>query len=283
MTPTPEVRDAILGVLGRAQAKYGMVLHAPVFMSNHYHLLATIRDQKQMAEFMGYLNSNLAREIGRIVGWRDKFWSGRYSAIPVAPEEAAQVERLQYLLSHGAKEGLVLRAEDWPGVHPAKALLGEATLAGTWIDRTRAYEARRHRRGADLAPFSKRETVQLTPLPCWAHLSLEEQKARVRSLLAGIQEQAEAALRDRGTQPAGPEAIVRQNPLTRPATVKRSPAPLVHAATREVREWFRRAYREFTTAYRDASRRFRSGELGVPFPPGSFPPSAPWVPSLLDP
>jgi hypothetical protein len=283
MTPTPEVRDAVLGVLGRAQAKYGMVLHAPVFMSNHYHLLATIRDQRQMVEFMGYLNSNLAREVGRIVGWRDKFWSGRYSAIPIASEEAAQVERLQYLLAHGAKEGLVLRAEDWPGIHPAKVLLGEASLEGTWIDRTRAYEARRANRKADLAQFSTREVVELTPLPCWADLSPERQKDRVRSLLAAIQEQAEAALVDRGTQPPGPEAILRQNPLTCPAAVKRSPAPLVHAATREVREWFRRAYREFTTAYRDASRRFRSGDLLVPFPPGSFPPPAPWVPSLLDP
>jgi len=30
-------------------------------------------------------------------------------------------------------------------------------------------------------------------------------------------------------------------------------------------------------AFRDAAARLRAGEAGVAFPPGSFPPAAPWV------
>jgi hypothetical protein len=32
---------------------------------------------KQLADFMGYFNSNLAREAGRLEDWREKFWSRR--------------------------------------------------------------------------------------------------------------------------------------------------------------------------------------------------------------
>ncbi|HSJ74704.1 MAG TPA: hypothetical protein VK899_00705, partial [Gemmatimonadales bacterium] len=51
-------------------------------------------------------------------------------------EEAAQVDRLIYVLSNGVKEGLVARVEEWPGVHSAHALLTGEPLEGIWYDRT---------------------------------------------------------------------------------------------------------------------------------------------------
>src|SRR6202022_4709352 len=76
---------------------------------------------RQLASFMGHFNSNLAREAGRLVRWREKFWGRRYQAIPISEEEAAQVERLRYVLAHGCKEGLVERLRDWPGVSAVRA------------------------------------------------------------------------------------------------------------------------------------------------------------------
>jgi hypothetical protein len=61
---------------------------------------------------------------------------------------------------------------------------------------------------------------------------------------------------------------------------RNSPQPFVHAATREVRERFREAYRIFSDAYRAAAELLRAGERGVDFPEGSFPPSAPFMPVL---
>jgi hypothetical protein len=67
LKPTPPINQAILGVLGRAQRLYGMVVHLVVVLSNHYHLLVAPTDAKQLAEFMGFVNSNIAREVGRLV------------------------------------------------------------------------------------------------------------------------------------------------------------------------------------------------------------------------
>ncbi len=92
---------------------------------------------------MGFVNGNLAKEAGRLHGWRERFWGRRYTAIVVSHEEAAQVTRLRYILEQGTKEGLVRSPLDWPGTHSTQALLDGRPIRGIWFDRTREYEARR--------------------------------------------------------------------------------------------------------------------------------------------
>ena len=66
LKPTDELREIIIGTLGRAQRLYPVDIHAFVFMSNHYHLLLSVPDARRLAHFMGYVNSKLAREIARL-------------------------------------------------------------------------------------------------------------------------------------------------------------------------------------------------------------------------
>ena len=141
LRPSPRANDLIVGVVGRAQQKYGMRIHSLVFLSNHAHLLLSPESPQQLAAFMGYVDGNIAREIGRLHGWREKFWGRRYRSIVVSHEEEAQVARLAYLLGNGVKEGLVERPHHWPGVHCARALCAGTELYGTWFDRTAQYEA----------------------------------------------------------------------------------------------------------------------------------------------
>jgi hypothetical protein len=112
------------------------------------------------------VNSNLAREIGRLANWREKIWSRRYQAILVSQEKEAQLERLQYVLSHGVKEGLVAKPKDWPGVHCARALAEGEPLRGYWFDRTQEYAARRRGEDFDRLRYATVETLHLSPLPC---------------------------------------------------------------------------------------------------------------------
>ena len=62
-----------------------------------------------------------------------------YQAIVISNEEGAQIERLNYLLSNGCKEGLVDHLRDWPGVHCVRHLLDGEPLVGAWFDRTQEY------------------------------------------------------------------------------------------------------------------------------------------------
>lgn len=276
MRPDHPTCDLIKGVLGRAQARYQMRIVAFVFLSNHFHLLLLPDSPQQMAAFMAYLASNLAREVGRIRQWKEKFWSRRYRAIPVSVEDAAQIARLRYLLAHGAKEGLVARAQDWPGPSSIPALLKGSPIGGTWFDRSGEYRARRKGVACTSRDFASSETVILTPLPCWSAWPEDRRRETVAELLAAIER--EAKILRAGKPPIGRDAILRQHPNEPPVAGKRSRAPAFHVASQAALDLLRQAYRAFVSAFWRASERLRAGDRSAVFPEGSFPPALPYVP-----
>lgn len=276
LRPSPVLRDLTLGVLARAARLYPIDLHAFAFLSNHFHLLLTVSDARRLAEFMNYLNSNLAREAGRLIRWREKFWGRRYQAILVSNEPEAQIARLRYVLAHGAKEGLVGSPLDWPGAHCARVLLGDEVATGRWIDRTLEHAALRKKRSTNPEAFVTVETLRLAPLPCWESCGESDRRERVRELVEGIEREARSQERQTGQAPRGREFVFRQDPHHEPNRLKKGPAPLVHAASRAARDAFREAYGFFLGAYRRAAERLRSGSIDALFPAGSFPPPIPY-------
>lgn len=272
-----QFRAIAIGILARAKERYPVELYCFAGLSNHVHLLLGATDAEQLALFMGYVNGNLAREAGRIVGWDEKFWGRRYRAIEVSDEEAALVGRLRYQLSHGPKENLVLRCRDWPGLQCIDALTDGKPLEGIWYDRSLEYEYGRRGKDVDLETFITRYTLELDPLPCWRDLPQEEIQRRIKEMVDEIDAETARRLVLNGVVPLGVEAIRKQNPHDRPARSKKSPAPAVHAASRAVREQMKEAYRLFVEAYRAAAASLRAGNLAAVFPAGCFPPAQPFV------
>jgi REP element-mobilizing transposase RayT len=277
MRPSEEANDLILGVLGRAQAKYNVVLHAFCFLSNHFHLHATMTSAEQMSLFMGFLNGNLAKELGRLHGWKEKFWGRRYHSASVKPTEHDQLRRFLYILDNSCKEGLVASPLEWPGVSTAGALYrGETIMKGTWYDRTAEYRARlsgEHKR------CSSTETVYLTPLPFLQERSVDEQRAFYVDAVRGIETKTAQMHRENGTTPRGARVIRRQKPHDKPKAFKASPAPIFHAANREDFWAMYNARKAKVAAYRDAAGRLKQGDTDVRFPEGCFPPRLPFVES----
>ncbi len=236
LRPSVALNEIILGVLGRAQRLHAVEICSLVFTSNHFHLLAKVNDAKQLADFMCYLNSNLAREVCRLADWADKVWARRYRAIEVSDEPEAQRERMKYILAHGVKEFLVEKAREWPGVHSVGALLDGKPLEGLWFDRTQEFSARRRGEEHERDRYTTTEPVTLSPLPCWEHLSPEVRKEKIAELVREIEEEAAAKRMATGRTVLGRAEILKQHPHQRPPRPKRSYAPLVHAAaSRKVR------------------------------------------------
>ena len=277
LRPDPALNEIMLGVLGRAQRLYPIEISAFFVASNHYHLLAWVPDAERMAEFMSYFQTNVAREVGRLRKWRDKVWSRRYEAIVISDEPAAQIDRLRYVLANGVKEGLVARVEDWPGISVVRSLLRGEPIRGTWFDRTAEHRAKL--RGEDVEPrrHATEETVELSQLPCWRHLSPEAYRDLIAGLVREIDAEAAAERQRTGCQPLGAATILRQHPHTCPNKTKKSPAPRFHAASKAAREAFRRAYGFFLAAFREAAERLKAGDRTARFPNGCFPPGLPFV------
>lgn len=263
-------------MLARAARLYPVEIHAFAFLSNHYHLLLTAPDAERLARFMNYLNSNLAREAGRLVRWREKFWGRRYQAILVSDEDEAQIERLRYVLAHGAKEGLVASPLDWPGAHCARALLDGTPVLGHWVDRTLEHQARLKGKAMEPSDLTSEESLHLTPLPCWAGLEPGQVRRRIELLVREIAAEAARRVAATGLPPLGRDALLRQEPHLEPNRVKKGPAPLVHAASRAARDALRERYRLFVAGFRQAADAMRSGRIEMSFPSGSFPPASPF-------
>ena len=275
--PRPLMNEIIIGTLARTRQRHKVRVCFFVCVGNHMHLLLWAEDAGELAKFMGYLLSKLAREVGRLTGWKEKIFGRRYTSIVVSDEEGAQIERLRYGLAHGAKEDLVDRPRDWPGVHCVRALLEGEILEGLWFDRTQEYLARCRGEKFEPLQYATQEVLELDPLPCWKHLTEEQRRLRVAALVEGIELEVAKRRKRTGAKPLGVAAVLAQDPLQKPKKTKKSPAPAFHAASKAMRRELWNAYALFVAAYRDAADKLRAGIRDVRFPRGSFPPALPFV------
>jgi putative transposase len=258
LRPSAQSRARIHGVIGRALKLYDVQIHAFAVMSNHWQVLASARCGDQFAGFIGYVNSNIAREMGRLHQWSGPFWGRRARPIPCLDDDAT-IDRLRYCIAQGTKEGLVESPLLWPGASSTSALVENMTVSGQWVDRDRLRPALRAaaRRQATVAEAQHTHDISfsLTPLPCWSHLDPATLRAKHQGLVAQI---VRATKEARGSMPfLGVAAVLHTRPHDAPEQSASSPAPLCHATAESIRQRFRRAYAAFIDAYRFAARAVR--------------------------
>lgn len=277
LAPSEELNLRLLGVLGRAQRRTRMKIHAFAILSNHAHYLLAPRSLDQLVRFMHYLQTNTSKEVKDLLEWQGRVWEPRYRCIPISDETEAQVARFRYILAHGVKEDLVDRVGDWPGLHCARALVDGELLRGVWYNRTRLYALRQTRRGREATrhDVAEPETVTLSPLPCWEGLSNEEVRQHVTALVDAIDLAAAERREAEGIRVRPLSAVGSED---QPRDFNRTPAPLFHTATQAAWIALRDAYVEFATQFREAARALRQGRADPRFPPGCFPPGLPFVP-----
>jgi REP element-mobilizing transposase RayT len=274
MAPSDKTNELIGGILARAVRQCEVELFAYVFTSNHFHAMVRAPSAIAMSEFMQRLQSNIAVKVGRLIDRRGKFFGRRYSAEPII-DEAAQIKRLVYILSHGVKEGLVSAVKKWPGLSCVQSLLeGGTTSFHRWRNWTRRWKIEVGG-GVNIGRFSDEcpsecESLTPTPLPVWARLTPQERGRLVAQLVAEIDEGArgEASV-------VGAERIASQDPFGRPWKTSHSPRPKAHASTTAIRSAAIRRYRSFLAEFRRASSQWLAGFFDVAFPPHCFRPP-PW-------
>ena len=270
LRPSPKLNRRIAGILAYAAMKYGVKIHAPHVMSNHYGLLLTVPDAATMASFMRLVNQQISVEVGHLHGWTGAMWEGRYHAITIE-DEASQISRLRYSLSNCVKENLVARVRDWPGLQAAAALIDGTRLEGEWVDRTAMDAAQRRNPSEPVREedFTVPMDLELHPLPCLAQRPHGQRNALYRRLVKEVEQDAAGERARTGAAVLGAERVLAMDPHHRPVEVARSPAPLIHAITKAAHKLWRTAYRAFADAYRRAADAHRDD---CAFPEGCIPP-----------
>lgn len=280
LRPCDETRELILGVIGRALALFPLVrLYAFTYLSNHFHMLLSADDGKSVPEFIGYVNGNIARAIGRFRKSRGKLWGGRIHPVPILDDDSL-LERFLYVVGQGCKEGLVASPREWPGASSVPGLLGEP-LEGRWLDRDAWQQACRRKSPPPMEEFVTTYPIDLEPLPIWKHLSRDARVAKHASIIAAIERKTRDDNRRLGRTPLGVAKILAQDPFGRPDDPAHEPTPLCHASTETAEEEYRAAYDAFVAAFHAAALVTRSRPPRAPFPPCSFPSPARFVPPSL--
>jgi hypothetical protein len=151
------------------------------------------------------------------------------------------------------------------------------TVAASSFDGTQEYAARHRGEEIDPMRFALRESLVLSPLPCWKNLSEDQRRKLVGDLIADLELEAATHRQQTGSDVLGASAVQGQHPFDRPKRTKKSPAPLFHAASKAVRLELYTLYGWFVATFREASEKLRAGDRTARFPAGSFPPALPFV------
>lgn len=277
LRPSAETNDVLGGVLSRAVRQTGVELFAFSFASNHVHLLVRAA-RGNLPEFMQYFLTNVSKKVAKLVGWRGALWERRYSAEPVLDEEAL-LERVQYILSHGVKEGLVRTLREWPGLNSLPEMKGDRPRTFRWFSWTRRWIKRDGSGVAD--HFDRRvaeaETLTITPLPLTRFARVAAWRRFLRRAIGAIEMRA----RREHPRVLGRAAVLAQDPQHRPDLLKRSPRPWCHTLSARIRHEFREHYRTFRVAFAEASARWRQGDLSAVFPEYAFKPFVHPLPPLV--
>jgi REP element-mobilizing transposase RayT len=268
LRPSDETNEVLGGVLSRAVRLHGIELFAFSVMSNHMHLVVRA-PRGNLPRFMQFLLTNISKKIGKLVGWRGSFWQRRYSAEPIL-DDAALLGRVRYVLSHGVKEGLVRRCQDWPGLSCLPFMLDGRTRRFRWFNWTRraSGNSRRTNRALLDERWAEPEPLRLTPLP---NAALQEPTGLRRFLkraVKAIEKQASQKYRTF----LGRLGVLRQRPRATPPPVRSKQRPPCHTSIRGLLEAFLERYRGFADAYRRASIRWRSGDSTALFPEAAIKP-----------
>jgi len=261
LKPSKLLNTLILGVIGRALSLFGVKIHLFVVVSNHMHFLVSADSFSLLSRFMCHLNSNIAREAGRLHHWREKFWGRRFSAIPILDDESL-INRARYIISHGCKEGLVLRPGDWPGVNCIAALTNGKPLIGRWINRSRMYADSLKPSGVQAeSGYITEYKIPLTPLSVWADISESSRQRKWQQLVDGVIAETKQRHEGANSDALGVNAIFAQDPHSVPAKTSKSPRPFCHTIRKALEKEYRAGYRAFVGMYREAFGSLLSGHL----------------------
>ena len=104
-------RELLFATLAKSVARYGIIIHAIVLMSNHVHILIET-PTPDMGAFMQHFKSCFTKAFNRIHGRKGALFREKYKNEPIESEEQLK-EVLRYIHNNPVKAGIVSRPEDF--------------------------------------------------------------------------------------------------------------------------------------------------------------------------
>jgi REP element-mobilizing transposase RayT len=257
LRPSALTNEIFWACVALAAARSGVLVHALVVMSNHYHLVVTDAEGR-LPVFTRELNRAVAKCMNALQGEWEALWSlERCHCLELGDEEDV-IARVAYVATNPVEAGLVASPEEWPGV----MALPEAADRVVRVRRPRVYFAQR----TEGARVPEELTLRLAALP------FERATERVSGVVAERVARARARMRALRLPFLGRAGVLARSFVERARSYERRGklVPMVAAHDPQVRRELLRTQREFRRGYRASRERWCEGDREVVFPWGTW-------------
>ena len=121
-------RDAIIEAAGR----FGLAIHAYVWMTNHIHLLATPTDTDSISKTFQSAGRNYVQYFNYTYKRSGTLWEGRYRATVVDSEQYL-LSVMRYIELNPVRAGMVVHPRDYPWSSHRHYAYGESGPNLNWL------------------------------------------------------------------------------------------------------------------------------------------------------
>ncbi|MCB9549561.1 MAG: hypothetical protein H6706_27580 [Myxococcales bacterium] len=259
--PTEQCSAILVGVLAQAQRMFPLIdVYAFHFLSNHLHLLIGAPTLRDKSAFLEWTLREISRRINKLLDRTGSLLEQNH-CIQVTTLAHA-LERLRYLMGQATAQHLVR--------HPAEDIFPSSTpalLFGKAVEGVFQY--------ANQAPMTLK--VRVDRLPGLEELSVKDHRALMWTLADDLAAEARPKRKKAGIRLPDPESLRRLDPMTRPKTRDRSPAPVVHGPPEHHDEWHE-VHGELRAAYTVSTRAYHAWQADptqvmIPWPAHTLPPA----------
>lgn len=271
----PTLEQAVLAQVAKLIARYEAKLYAFALEGNHVQFPGLFPELNR-ADFMRDLNSSIARMIPAFVPSYDggRFWGRRYSNEFVSPGSIE--DYFFYTVLQAVQDGLVEKISDYPGYNCFHDAVWGIERKLKVVRRREYHMARKRNPKVRIKDFTDTVVLKFERLPGYEHLSQREYALLMEKKLEKRRLEIVRKRKSEGLGFMGREKLLRVKPGSKPRRTKTStesshrPRILSRDSEerRELLDWYFGCY----FAYKEASRRYRNGELHVEFPPGMYRP-----------
>lgn len=274
LRPGRGLESLLGGIVAKYQEEMGIELYAYNFLSNHYHMLCRA-PKAQLWEFAQAINREVAKRVNTFIHRRGHFWGTRYrDQIVIEVDDAT--EAFLYITTNATHHGLVSHPSEWPGLSSYWQSLSEKPMKYHFTHYTEysaaVRKAKRTKEAVRLEDYQTSHFITLTPLPQFESLTSRQRTNRVKLLIDSRADSLKAERLKSGKKFMGRQKVLDQSPYQVPQNVKRSPRPLCYTKSLDAKQCFMDEYFPKWADYKDASIRFRSGDLHTEFPPHTIKP-----------
>lgn len=259
LRPSEETNRIVRYCLALAARDTRVILHAVVFMSDHWHGVVT-DPHAALPEFLERFHRLLARALNALLGREENFWSSDKPSVVVLPGYADVVDKIAYVIANPVSAGLVEHPNEWPGV-----VASFASDERRIVEMPDIFFDRRGQLPRQLGLEFLRPTV-------YPELSDRELGAIVETSVERLVSRAQQHLRELGRTALGPARISQESTTASAKSVEHhgSLSPRVAGKSRSRRIQSLAMLAEFVRKYRDAWSQWRVGVRDVVFPAGSY-------------